>query len=108
MMSCVFISVDDFVESCRKVFFATEDYSLETFIIVNAGLHHLFEEKSVTGESMSEEFVKYHYLCRDNLETALANLPFFFHPKKEIIEALLLGVSQHPLFSCVHSEIDYR
>ncbi|CRG84816.1 putative transcriptional regulatory protein PB24D3,01 [Talaromyces islandicus] len=93
MMSCAFISIDDFVESCRKVFFATDDYSMETFIIVNAGLHHLFEEKSVTGDSMSEEYVKYHYLCRDNLETALANLPFFLHPRKEIIEALLLGVT---------------
>jgi hypothetical protein len=92
MSSCAFISIDDFVESCRKVFFATEDYSMETFIIVNAGLVHLFEEKSATGDSMSEEYVKYHYLCRDNLETALANLPFFLHPRKETIEALLLGV----------------
>lgn len=93
MASAAFISVDDFVESCRKVFFATEDYSMETFIIVNAGLHQLFEEKSVTGDSTSEAFVKYHYLCRDNLETALANLPFFLHPKREMVEALLLGVS---------------
>lgn len=93
MMSCAFITIEGFIESCRKVYFATEDYSIAVFIIVNAGLYYLFQEKSVTGESIREEYLKYHYLCRDNLETALANLQLLLPPKREMIEALLLGAS---------------
>lgn len=92
MTSCAFVPIDEFIESCRKVFFATEDYSIAIFIIVNAGLYHLFQEKAMATNSMREELLKYHYLCRDNMETALSNLPFFLPPKKETIMALLLGV----------------
>lgn len=91
-MSCSFITIEDFTESCRKVYFATEDYSIAIFIIVNAGLYYLFQEKSIIDESKSEEYLKYHYLCRDNLETALANLPLLLPPRREMVEALLLGV----------------
>jgi hypothetical protein len=31
-------------------------------------------------------------MCRDNLETALAKLPLLLSPKRELVEALLLGV----------------
>lgn len=96
--SCSFISVDYFVAVCRKVFFPTEDYTIATFTIVNAGLYYLFQEKAITDESRNEEFLRYHFLCRDNLETALSNLPLLQHPTKEMIEALLLGVGEtYPL-----------
>lgn len=71
------------------------------FIIVNTGLYYLFQEKSVMDPSKSEEHLKYHYLCRDNLETALANLPLFLPPKREMVEALLLGVSDIRLIRSV-------
>ncbi|OAP61648.1 hypothetical protein AYL99_03851 [Fonsecaea erecta] len=90
---CTFITVDSFIESCRKVYFATEDYSPAVFIIVNAGLYYLFQEKSFMDESNSSAYREYHYLCRDNLETALANLPLLLPRSKEIIEALLLGAT---------------
>ncbi len=93
MMSCAFVTIDDFIESCQKVYFATEDYSTAVFITVNAGLYYLFQEKSVLVEARSEEHLKYHYLCRDNLETALATLPLLLPSRKDMIEALLLGVS---------------
>ena len=89
---CAFIAVEDFIESCRKVYFATEDFSVATFIIVNAGLYYLFQEKSVLDEARSAEFIEYHYLCRDNLETALSNLPLLMPPRMDTIEALMLGV----------------
>ncbi|EXJ76568.1 uncharacterized protein A1O5_01076 [Cladophialophora psammophila CBS 110553] len=92
-MSCTFITVEAFIESCRKVYFATEDYSTAIFIIVNAGLYYIFQEKSFMDESESQDYLQYHYLCRDNLETALANLPLLLPPNKEIVEALLLGVT---------------
>ena len=93
MMSCTFITVESFLESCRKVYFATEDYNIAIFITVSAGLYYLFQEKSITDEQRREEFLRYQYLCRDNLETALASLSLLLTPTREMIEALLLGVS---------------
>jgi hypothetical protein len=90
---CVFITVDAFIEYCRRVFFATEEYGTAVFIIVNAGLYLLLEEKSVMGGTMKDEYHKYQCLCRDNLDTALATLPLLMPPRREMVEALLLGVS---------------
>lgn len=94
---CAFIATEDFTESCRRVYFATEDFSLATFIVVNAGLYYLFLEKYIMIEEknkvgLASEYLAYHHLCRDNLETGLANLSLFLPPKMETIEALLLGV----------------
>lgn len=77
------------------MYFATEDFSLSTFIVVNAALYYLFQEKYIImdeNRGTAAEYLAYHHMCRDNLETALANLPFFMPPNKETIEALLLGV----------------
>lgn len=93
-LMCTFIAVDDFVDCCRRVYFATEDYSLATFIVVNAGLFYLFQEKATrTDEAQAEKLIEYRNLCRDNLETALMALPLFMPARKESIEALLLAVS---------------
>ena len=94
MRDCVFITVDSLTDYCRRVFFATEEYSTAVFIIVNAGLYFLFQEKVMNA---STETLEYHHLCRDNLETALASLPLIMPPRRETVEALLLGVSLYPL-----------
>lgn len=92
---CCFMAVENFAEACRRVYFALEDFSQATFIIVNAGLYYLFQEKSVTAESPAavREYTGYFQLCRANLETGLANLKFFLGASMETIEALLLGAS---------------
>lgn len=92
---CCFMAVENFAEACRRVYFALEEFSQATFIIVNAGLYYLFQEKSVTAESDAavREYTGYYELCRDNLETGLANLKFFLGASMETIEALLLGAS---------------
>lgn len=92
---CCFMAVENFAEACRRVYFALDDFSQATFIIVNAGLYYLFQEKSVTAESDAAvaEYTAYYELCRDNLETGLANLKFFLGASMETIEALLLGAS---------------
>jgi hypothetical protein len=92
MRDCVFITVDSFIECCQRVFFATEEYGAATFIIANAGLYFLFQEKLV-GASGNRDYLEVQCLCRDNLETALSNLPLLLPPKRETVEALLLGVS---------------
>lgn len=92
---CCFMAVENFAEACRRVYFALEDFSQATFIIVNAGLYYLFQEKAVTAETDAavHEYTGYYELCRDNLETGLANLKFFLGASMETIEALLLGAS---------------
>ncbi|KPM43761.1 hypothetical protein AK830_g2735 [Neonectria ditissima] len=89
--SCSFINIKYFIECCRKVYFATEDYSIAIFVIVNVGLYYLFQEKSVEDQSQLGQYLEYHHLCRDNLETALSSWPLLHLPNKEMIEALLLG-----------------
>lgn len=96
MMSCSFLRVDQFVETCRRVYFAVDGYSISTFIIVNAGLYYLFRENSIDEATIREKYSRYQYLCRDNLETALANLPLLLPPRAETVEALLLGVRLSP------------
>lgn len=92
---CCFMAVENFAEACRRVYFALEDFSHATFIIVNAGLYYLFQEKSVMADSdeMVRQYTGYYELCRANLETGLANLKFFLGASMETIEALLLGAS---------------
>lgn len=102
--SCSFIAVDYFIECCRKVYFATEDYSIAIFIIVNVGMYYLFQEMSMTDNPQKEDNLKYYNLCRDNLETALSNWPLLQAPSKQMIEALLLGVcfrDSAPTSSCM-------
>lgn len=95
---CCFMAVENFAEACRRVYFALEDFSHANFIIVNMGLYYLFQEKAVvaggSGDSAGQErYTGYYRLCRDNLETGLANLRFFLGASMENIEALLLGAS---------------
>lgn len=72
-----------------------EDYSLSSFLIANAGLRYLFQEKAFAAvdANSADEYRIFYRLCRDNLETALANLDFILPSNSENIEALLLGVS---------------
>jgi hypothetical protein len=69
-------------------------FSLPTFLVANATLRYLFQDKALAAkDSLSaEENQKFSRLCRDNLETALANLGYLLYPNPESVEALLLGV----------------
>lgn len=91
---CAFISIEEFTEYCRKIYFATEDFTLVTFIIVNSGLYYLFQDKHVLDdeETATSEFLRYQLMCRDNLEVALMNLPLLIPARIDSIRALILGV----------------
>ncbi|KAK0717341.1 hypothetical protein B0T26DRAFT_675664 [Lasiosphaeria miniovina] len=86
-----FMVINDFADRCRKVYFATEDYSLSTFTVVNAMLLFILQEKTM--DPSAAGLVKYRDLCRDNLETALASLPLMTPARRETAEALLLGTT---------------
>ncbi|KAK3337810.1 hypothetical protein B0T19DRAFT_438446 [Cercophora scortea] len=91
---CAFIAIEDFTLHCRKVYFATEDFSLACLITVNVGLYYLFQEKSMQASDEKKALLlEYHYQCRDNIETALSNIPLLFPARMENIEALLLGAT---------------
>lgn len=95
---CAFDSVDYFTEQCKKVYFPTESFSHATFVSVNAGLYYLFQEKTALavqrGDPAAAAVLRgYCDTCRDNLETAIANLSLLMPPRKETVEALIMAAS---------------
>lgn len=94
LITC-FISIDEFANMCQKVYFAMEDYSESTFIVVNAGLYYVFCELSHgdEAEETRAEYSRYSKLCQSNLETSLAYLNLFQPANIHNIEALLLGAT---------------
>ncbi|KAL4888603.1 fungal-specific transcription factor domain protein [Aspergillus ambiguus] len=93
MQGLPFIGVDRLIEKCREVFFATEDFSEEAFIIANGGLYFIFSEcmfmeKTAGGK---ETYRKYIDMMRSNLQSALANLSLLMPATAETISALSLG-----------------
>ncbi|GJN81732.1 hypothetical protein PLIIFM63780_005267 [Purpureocillium lilacinum] len=90
---CSLVGLSDFSSLCRMVYFATEDFSDATFVIVNAMLYNLFmEQHSLATEPVArDEYHSYMQMCRANLETSLANTPLFLSSKVENVQALLLG-----------------
>ncbi|KAF7594035.1 hypothetical protein BBP40_010313 [Aspergillus hancockii] len=88
-----FITPDRLVEKCREVYFATEDYSDATFIMVNGCLVYLLAECSFMAKdaAIKETYERNLRLCSTNLETALANLNLLMPARMESIEALTIG-----------------
>ena len=90
-----FMSAQEFSDLCKEVYFATEEYSEATFVIVNTGLYFIFSELAA-GCDDTKTRKSYNWYCelsQINLETCLAQLHLFQPPKTEIIEALLMAVS---------------
>ena len=87
------------------MYFATDDFSLMSWGVVNAGLYFLLQEKAaLVSGAQRDELLEYQSLCRDNLETALTNLPLLMPARKECIEVLLLGACpSQPIPCAVHS-----
>ncbi|KAF4973961.1 hypothetical protein FZEAL_9089 [Fusarium zealandicum] len=87
-----FFPIEHFSGICLNVYFS-EDFSEADFILVNAGLLYLFYEHAKLSEDTQEKADSERYLeiLRQNLETALANLPFQLPASSNMISALLLG-----------------
>lgn len=90
-----FTDIDRFTDRCRRIYFATEDPSEGSFIIVNAGLASLYFEATVNAQDPAERarYDACRAMCTRNLETALAQLNLMMPATIENIEALLMGVS---------------
>ncbi|KAF5599523.1 hypothetical protein FPANT_3357 [Fusarium pseudoanthophilum] len=89
----LFISKDRLIDCCREIYFAVDNFSLPTFLIANATLRYLFQEKAQASQNPlpREEYRKLSQLCRDNLETAMNKFSVLAPPSLENVEAFLLG-----------------
>ncbi|KAL8407536.1 hypothetical protein RB594_006381 [Gaeumannomyces avenae] len=96
-LMCSFISVEEFTEHCRRVYFATEDFSQASFIIAVAGLFYILQERACTEQgrdpALAADYQRYEAMCRDSLETVLAHFSLIQPAKRENLEALMLGSS---------------
>jgi hypothetical protein len=81
---------------CQKVYFPTEDYTLATYIAVNAVLYHLFRDlDNALAEKiglMRSDLTKYVDLCGTNVYVAMKFWNLATEPSHENIQALILGV----------------
>jgi hypothetical protein len=90
------------------VFFATDEFDLATFIVVNGGLFYAFGGRALVPEEIDDPEIrgdwlqKYRNMCADNLVTALGSLSLFMPATATNIEALLLGVKE-TLSPCAQS-----
>lgn len=85
--------MQSFGDLCLNVYFS-EDTSPFDFISVNAGLYSLFSDHALTAQISQDEKERnmaYARLCRDNLETGLAEMPLHLPASANVIAALLFG-----------------
>jgi hypothetical protein len=95
---CALDSVNYFTEQCRNIYFATDTFSQAAFVIANAGLYFIFQEKMVLARHAGDEAATSSHqahinICRDNLETVLAHLNLLLPAQKENVMALVMGAS---------------
>ena len=104
----VFSSLERFTDRCRRVYFATEEPSEGTFMIVNAGLASLFFEAGFNAEEPASRarFEACRDMCTRNLEVTLAQLNLMMPATLENVEALAISVSSH--FCVARSSIQLR
>ncbi|GES58084.1 fungal-specific transcription factor domain protein [Aspergillus terreus] len=92
MQGMPFIGADRLIEKCREVFFATEDFSDEAFIIANGGLYFIFAECMFGDkDNKRETYRKCMEIARTNLHYGLANLSLLMPATADTITALALG-----------------
>ncbi|KAJ5280356.1 hypothetical protein N7478_005728 [Penicillium angulare] len=88
-----FFDVDYFIETCRQVYFCTDEYSDATFISANFGLYCLFIELTYVEKdpAIRDEYQHYVQMSKHNLEAAVASLNILMPVTNESIVALILG-----------------
>ncbi|CAF3543745.1 unnamed protein product [Fusarium graminearum] len=86
-----FLPFQRFTDMCLDVYF-NDNHSEANFITVNAGLYSLFRDYIFHVSAQEREaYTAHSILCRDNLETALSNLPLHLPATTDMILALVFG-----------------
>ena len=87
-----FMLMRNFSDVCLEVYFS-DSFSEMEYIIVNAGLHSLFQDYSHRLSVEEKAAYRDHARkCRANLETALSNLPLHLPTTTDAVTGLLFGV----------------
>lgn len=95
---CAVTSIEYFTDQCRRVYFATEEFTKATFVIVNVGLYFIFQgkiiEASKSGDGNRAANIRnYCNMCQQNIKATLQSLNLLVPPRKENVIALVLGAS---------------
>ncbi|ENH64121.1 Putative transcriptional regulatory protein C11D3.07c [Fusarium oxysporum f. sp. cubense race 1] len=86
-----FMFMRDFSDICLQVYFS-DTFSEMEFIIANAGFYSLFTDYSYhVSAGQKDTYLGHARMCRENLETALYDLPLHLPTTPEAITALLFG-----------------
>lgn len=84
-----------FGDLCLDFYFADNSSPFDS-ISVNAGLQSLFWDYAhvaATSENEKQQYMEFSGMCRDNLETELANLSLHLPASSKVVAALLFAVS---------------
>jgi hypothetical protein len=116
-VSCLLTSYHCVTENARVRFFwnneatSFSDYFLNEYspgeathadlIIVNGGLYWMFRQckHAVTDSSQKADFEAQAVICRDNLETILANLPFHQPSNFRTVSSMIIAVCNTNILS---------
>lgn len=79
------------METCRKVYFAIDDYDSFDLALANGYLYYVFGEHAI--EFGSQASGEHRDQCRSNLHNTLEQLPLLLPPSLEAVAALTLGVN---------------
>ena len=94
----LYIDEHEFGELCQRVYFAINDYSMSTWVIINTGLFYLFidlkEHHYPQLNVTPTEIQAYSRLLSTNLEAAVQSLRLCQDPSIEGCQALVLLVSE--------------
>ncbi|KAF2447202.1 hypothetical protein P171DRAFT_384374 [Karstenula rhodostoma CBS 690.94] len=83
------LPLDRFTNICQNLYFSVQEYSEIDFILANGFLSYVyFEHVVVSGRS---DYAEHSRLCRNNLNTALSQLPLLTPPSMDVVAALTLG-----------------
>ena len=90
------LDVSAFTAHCQSIFFPAEEYSIATYILVNAGLLVLFRDLNASSRAQigvhEDELGPNIRICAQNVDAAVQTLHLFLAPTVENIQAVFLAV----------------
>ncbi|KAJ0272443.1 hypothetical protein CBS470a_012701 [Colletotrichum nupharicola] len=111
-VDCSVVDEQEFTEFCQRVYFAVNDYSILSWIIVNIGLFYMFLNlKQPFHQQLGVNYANIHEYSqqlRDNIETAMQSLRLCNDPSMEACQALALLFDPDKMIVSLYSGyVDY-
>lgn len=98
-MLCSSIGLDDIEAVCSQAYDHLDNISSVEFVLVSSLVYYVFEESCMLAlaPELIAEYQTHAQLCKENIDTGLANLPLLLPSTVQNVQGLLLGVG-FPLF----------